>query len=133
MKTGTDTYIQRKQEHYDQDVIKSYNSYICHAPARKNTQTNTIPHFPTESQPSLDVPYPSANFPSPSFLRFFGKVTPSPSPSPHLSNYASSPNSAMYLKEVPKIYFRTCNSIKSSICCVFEVTILHQGAFEYTI
>ena len=45
MKTGTDTYIQWKQERYDQDVIKSYSSCICLTPARKNTQTNSISHF----------------------------------------------------------------------------------------
>ena len=27
---------------YDQDVIKSYSSYIYHTPARKNTHTNSI-------------------------------------------------------------------------------------------
>ena len=33
MKTGTDTYIQWKQD--DQDVVKSCNSYICHTSAKK--------------------------------------------------------------------------------------------------
>ena len=70
MKTGTDTYIQWKQEHYHQDVIKSYSSYICHNPARKTTRL-TASSFPTES------PYPLAIFPS-HFLMIFGKVTPLP-------------------------------------------------------
>ena len=68
METVTDTYIQWKWEHYDQDVIKS--QYICHTPARKNTQTNSIPSFPTKS------PLPFKTFPIPPFLGIFGKVNP---------------------------------------------------------
>ena len=68
METVSDTYIQWKQEHYDQDVIKS--QYICHTPARKNTQTNSIPPFPTES-PFLRIsPCLSKILPCPSFLGF---------------------------------------------------------------
>ena len=52
MKTGSDT----KWRHYDQDVVKSHSSYICHTPDRKNTQTNTIPPF------QQNHPYPSAIF-----------------------------------------------------------------------
>ena len=33
METGTDNYTRWKQEHYDEDVINSYSSYICHTPA----------------------------------------------------------------------------------------------------
>ena len=40
---------------YDQDVIKSYSSYICHTPARKNVQTNNIPPF-TQNSPLLMIP-----------------------------------------------------------------------------
>ena len=39
-----------EQEHYEQDVIKSYN--ICHTPARKNTQTNSILPFLQNPPPS---------------------------------------------------------------------------------
>ena len=74
MKTGTDTYIQWKQKHYDQDVIRSYSSYICHTLARKNTQTNNISPFPAESPLVRIPPYPSVNFPPPSTLWGFGKV-----------------------------------------------------------
>ena len=73
MKTGIDTYIQWKQEHYGQDLIKSYSSYICHTLARKNTQTNSIPSFPTES-PLLRIPLPFRNSSIPPFLEIFGKV-----------------------------------------------------------
>ena len=55
MKAGTDTYIQWKQEYYDEDVIKSYSSYICHTPARKNVQTNSIPPL-TQNSPLLMIP-----------------------------------------------------------------------------
>ena len=37
MKTGTGTYIKWQQEHYDQNVTKSYSNYIYHTLARKNT------------------------------------------------------------------------------------------------
>ena len=73
MKTETDTYIQWKQEHYDQDVIKSYSSYICHTPAIENNQTNSIPPFPTESLPALQQ-----FFHSPSFLGFLVSSIPPP-------------------------------------------------------
>ena len=75
MKTGTDTYIQWKQEHFGQDVIRSYSSYICHNPARKNTQTNSILPFPTESL-SFQDPLSISNFSIPPFLGIFGKVNP---------------------------------------------------------
>ena len=58
MKTRTDTYIQWKKEHYDQNVIKSYSSYICHTPASKNTQANSIPPFLQDPPPFL----PFSNF-----------------------------------------------------------------------
>ena len=51
-----------KKEHYDQDVIKSYSSYICHTPARKDTQANGILLFPKAS------PLPFSKFPIPPFL-----------------------------------------------------------------
>ena len=54
------------------DVIKSYSSYICHTSARKNTQNNSIPPFPTESLPFLGSPYLSPIFPSPLSWDFFG-------------------------------------------------------------
>ena len=60
MKTGTDTYIQWKQEHYDQDAIKSYCSQTCHLLARK------IPRL-TSSPLSYRIP---------SFLGIFVKVNP---------------------------------------------------------
>ena len=59
MKTGTDTYIQWKWEHYDQYVIKSYSSYIYHTPARLTAS-----------------PLPFSNFYIPPFLGIFGKVNP---------------------------------------------------------
>ena len=77
MKTGTDTYIQWKQEHYDQDVVKSYNSYICDTLARINTQKNNIPPFPTESL--LRIPPTLQQFSYPSLsLGIFDKVNPPP-------------------------------------------------------
>ena len=76
MKTGTDTYVLWKQEHYHKDVMKSYSSYICHTPARKNTQTNSIPPFPTEFSPFLASPYPSVIFPFPPFLGFLVNAIP---------------------------------------------------------
>ena len=69
MKTETDTYIQQKQEHYDQDIIKSYSSYISHTPARTNTQTNSIPL-------SYTIPPILPQFCHPPFLGIFGKVNP---------------------------------------------------------
>ena len=79
MKTGVDTNIQWKQEHYGQDVIKSYSSYICHTLARQNTQPNSILSFPTES-PLLRIPLPFSNssIPPPPFLEIFGKINHPP-------------------------------------------------------
>ena len=74
MEIVTDTYIQWKEEHYDQDLIKSW--YICHTPARKNTQTNSILPFPTESPPFLGSHLPFKKFSIAPFLGIFGKVNP---------------------------------------------------------
>ena len=71
----TDTYIHWKQEYYDQDVIKSYCSYICDILARKNTLTAYPPFLQNPLSRSQDPPYPSVIFPSP-FLGIFGKVNP---------------------------------------------------------
>ena len=76
MKTGTDTYIQWKQEHYDQDVIKSYSSYICHTP-----QLEQIPKL-TASPLSYTIPPTLLQFCHPSFLGIFGKINPPPLPHP---------------------------------------------------
>ena len=73
MKTGTDTYIQWKQEHCDQDVIKSYSSYICHTQPRKNTHTNSISPF-LQNPPFLGFPLPFINSSMAPFLGIFGKV-----------------------------------------------------------
>ena len=56
--------------------MKSYSSYICHTPTRKNTQTNSIPPFPAEFSPFLASPYPSVIFPFPPFLAFLVKSIP---------------------------------------------------------
>ena len=64
MKTGTDSYIQWKLEHYDQDVIKRYSRYICLTQARKIPRLTADP-FPTEPPPPppfLGSPYPSEFF-----------------------------------------------------------------------
>ena len=75
MKTGIDTYIQWKQEHYDQDVIKSYSSYICDIPAGKNTQTNSLNPLSHRIPPSQDPPPPTLQqFFHPPFLGFFDKI-----------------------------------------------------------
>ena len=77
MKTGTDTYIQWKQEHYDQDVIKSYSSYIYHTPARKKILILTAsPPLSYRIPLFLGLLYPSAIFPPPPFLGIFSKVNP---------------------------------------------------------
>ena len=70
MKTETDTYIQWKQEHYDQDVIKSYVGYICHNPARKIPRLTASPH--------LRILPTSSNFSISLFLGIFGNVSPPP-------------------------------------------------------
>ena len=75
MKIGTDTYIQGKQEHCDQDVIKSCSSYICLTPARKNIQTNSIPPF-LQNPPLLRMPPTIQQFFHPPFLEVFGKFNP---------------------------------------------------------
>ena len=75
MKIGTDTYIQGKQEHCDQDVIKSCSSYICLTPARKNIQTNSIPPF-LQNPPFLGCPLPFSNFSIPLFFRFLVSSIP---------------------------------------------------------
>ena len=75
MKTWNDTYIQGKQEHCDQDVIKSCSSYICLTPARKNIQTNSIPPF-LQNPPFLGCPLPFSNFSIPLFLRFLVSSIP---------------------------------------------------------
>ena len=62
MKTGANTYI-----HYDQDVSKSYSSYLCHTLARKNTHSNSIPPF------SIESPLLFSNFLVMPFLWIFGK------------------------------------------------------------
>ena len=47
---------------YDQDVIKRYSGYICHAPARKIPRlTAFLTPFPTES-PLLGSPYLSEGY-----------------------------------------------------------------------
>ena len=43
MKTGSDTYIQWNMEYYDQDVIKSYSSYICHTLLEKIPRLTASP------------------------------------------------------------------------------------------
>ena len=73
MKRGADTYIQWKQEHYDQDVIKLQLLHLLH-PSQKNTQTNSIPPF-LQNPPSQDPPTLQQFFHSP-FLWIFGKVNP---------------------------------------------------------
>ena len=60
---------------YDQDVIKSYSSYICHTPARKNTQTYNIAPFPKESL-LFTTPLTFSRFSIPPFLGIFGNVNP---------------------------------------------------------
>ena len=75
MKTWNDTYIQGKQEHCDQDVIKSCSSYICLTPARKNIQTNSIPPF-LQNPPFLGCPLPFSNFSIPLFFRFLVSSIP---------------------------------------------------------
>ena len=74
MKTGNDTYIQWKQELYDQDVIKSY-SYICHTPTRKIPRLITSPTF-LQNPPLLGIPLLFSNFSIFLFLGIFGKVIP---------------------------------------------------------
>ena len=74
METVTDTYINGNWN-TDQDVIKS--QYIFHTPARKNTQTNSIPPFPTESP--LTIPPTFKKFSHPPFLGIFGTFKPPPS------------------------------------------------------
>ena len=72
MKTGTDTYIQWKQNHYDQDAIKSYGRNIWHIPARKIPRLTAISPFLRNTlrriSPTLQ------QFFHPLFLRIFGKV-----------------------------------------------------------
>ena len=63
------------QRVYNQDVIKSYSSYICHTPARKNSQTNSIPPF-LQNSPFLGSPLPFSNFSIPSFLGFLVRSIP---------------------------------------------------------
>ena len=70
MKIGTDTYIYWKWKHYDQDVIKSCSSYICHTPARKIHSLTALLFLQSP-------PYPSANFSSP-FLEISDMVNQPP-------------------------------------------------------
>ena len=52
----------------DQDVIKSYSSYICHTPSKEYAEYTEYTEFPL----------PFSNFSISSFLGIFGKVNPSP-------------------------------------------------------
>ena len=70
MKIGTDTYIQGKQEHCDQDVIKSYSSFQL-----KKIPRLTASPFPTEF-PLLRMPLPFSNFSIPLFFRFLVSSIP---------------------------------------------------------
>ena len=54
----------------DQDVIKSYSSYICHTPSKEYAEYTEYTEFPL----------PFSNFSISSFLGIFGKVNPSPPP-----------------------------------------------------
>ena len=70
MKTWNDTYIQGKQEHCDQDVIKSYSSFQL-----KKIPRLTASPFPTEF-PLLRMPLPFSNFSIPLFFRFLVSSIP---------------------------------------------------------
>ena len=71
MKTETDAYIQWKQEHYDQDVIKIYSSYTCHTPEK-------YPEYPPPPHPpfATESPLPFGNFSIPPFLEFLVRSIP---------------------------------------------------------
>ena len=75
MKTGSDTYNQCKQEHYDQDVMKSYSGYICHTPARKIPRLTASP-LSYRIPPLLMIRPTVQQFSHPPFPGIFGKVSP---------------------------------------------------------
>ena len=103
MKTETDTYIQWKLDHYDQDLMKSY--YICYTPARKNTQTNSIPPS-LQNPPFLGSPLPFSNFSIPP--PFFGFLVRSIHPSLPLKRQGSSNYGKSYLKLVSTAICQIC-------------------------
>ena len=100
-----------ENRNFDQDVIKSYSSYICHTTARKITRLKEYPLYYRLLHPPSDPPYPSANFPSPPFFGFLVRSIPLPLFKKGSSNFGS-----------PSILMENCNHRISPFISILYMT-----------